>query len=108
MRIYGTFTPMKHLPPQYLVDSTTIVSMIPISITARALFAIASSFPMGWRAQGCVDGKDGYTLVLPLGLADLLSAIRQPGESFSDVILRVAADRQRLSSETALSASDAA
>ena len=82
--------------------------MIPISITTQALFAIASSFPMGWRAEGDLDGKDGYTLVLPRGVADLLSAIRQPGESFSDVILRVAADRQRLRSQTALSAADAA
>jgi hypothetical protein len=70
--------------------------MIPISITAEALVAIAKSFPMGWRAEGRVDGKGGYLLVLPRGVADLLRAIKQPGESFSDVILRVASDRQRL------------
>jgi hypothetical protein len=45
--------------------------MIPISITAKALFAIASSFPMGWRAEGSLDGTDGYTLMLPCGLAHL-------------------------------------
>jgi hypothetical protein len=28
-----------------------------------------------------------YLLILPRGVADLLRAIRQPGESFSDVIL---------------------
>jgi hypothetical protein len=82
--------------------------MIPIPITAKALFAIASSFPMGWRAEGSIDGTGGYTLMLPCGLADLLSAIRQPGETLSDVILRVASDRQRLRSERGLSASSAA
>jgi hypothetical protein len=70
--------------------------MIPISITAEALVAIAKSFPMGWRAEGRVDGRGGYLLILPRGVADLLRAIRRPGESFSDVILRVASDRQRL------------
>jgi hypothetical protein len=63
---------------------------------------------MGWRAEGSLDGTDGYTLMLPCGLAHLLSAMRQPGETFSDVILRVAADRQRLRSERALSATSAA
>ena len=48
---------------------------------------------MGWRAEGRLDGKGEYLLVLPRGTAELLRAIRQPGESFSDVILRVAADR---------------
>lgn len=70
--------------------------MIPISITAEALVAIAKSFPMGWRAEGRVDGEGGYLLILPRGVAELLRAMRQPGESFSDVILRVASDRQRL------------
>jgi hypothetical protein len=70
--------------------------MIPISITAEALVAIAQSFPMGWRAEGTLDGKGGYLLVVPRGVADLLRAIRQPGESFSDAILRVASDRRRL------------
>jgi hypothetical protein len=72
--------------------------VIPISITAEAFVAIAKSFPMGWRAEGRLDGKGGYLLVLPRGVAELLRAIRQPGESFSEVILRVAADRGRLKS----------
>ena len=72
--------------------------MIPISITAEALAAIARSFPMGWRAEGRIGGKGGYLLMLPRGVADLLRAIRQPGESFSEVIVRVALDRQRLKS----------
>jgi hypothetical protein len=70
--------------------------MIPISITAEAFLAIATSFPMGWRAEGSINGKGGYLLVLPRGVAELLRAIRQPGEGFSEVILRVAADRGRL------------
>ena len=70
--------------------------MIPISITAEAMVAIAKSFPMGWRAEDSVDGKGGCLLILPRAVADLLRAIRQPGESFSDVILKVASDRQRL------------
>jgi hypothetical protein len=70
--------------------------MIPISITAEALVAIAKSFPMGWRADGSLDGKGDYLLVLPRGVADLLRAIRQAGESSSDVILTVASDRGQL------------
>jgi hypothetical protein len=53
---------------------------------------------MGWRAEGRIDGRGGYLLVLPRGVADLLRAIRQPDESFSEVIVRVALDRQRLKS----------
>jgi hypothetical protein len=74
--------------------ATKLPPMIPISITAEAFVAIAKSFPMGWRAEGRLDGKGGYLLVLPRGVADLLRAIRQPGESFSDVILRVVSDRR--------------
>ena len=72
--------------------------MIPISITVEAFVAVAQRFPMGWRAEGGLDGKGEYLLVLPRGVADLLRAIRQPGESFSDVILRVASDRRQLNS----------
>jgi hypothetical protein len=46
--------------------------MIPISITAEALVAIAKTFPMGWRAAGSSDGKGEYRLVLPRGVADSL------------------------------------
>jgi hypothetical protein len=52
--------------------------------------------PMGWRAAGSLDGKGEYLLVLPRGVADLLRAIRQAGESSSDVILTVASDRGQL------------
>jgi hypothetical protein len=58
------------------------VPMIPISISAEALVAIAKSFPMGWHAEGSLDGKGGCLLILPLGVAELLRAIRQPGEAF--------------------------
>ena len=70
--------------------------MISICITAEAFVALAKSFPMGWHAEGSLDGKDGYFLILPRGVADLLWAIRQPGETFSDIILRVASNRQQL------------
>jgi hypothetical protein len=78
--------------------ATKLTPMIPISITAEAFVAIAKGFPMGWHAEGRLDGKGGYLLVLPRGVAELLRALRQPGESFSEVILRVAADRGRLKS----------
>ena len=73
-----------------------LLPMVPISITAEAFLAVAKSFPMGWRAEGRLDGEGGYLLILPRGVAELLRAIRQPGESFSDVILKVASDRQRM------------
>jgi hypothetical protein len=36
------------------------------------------------------DGKGGYLVTLPRGVLDRLKALRGPGESYSDVILRVA------------------
>ncbi len=36
------------------------------------------------------DGKGGYLMVLPHAILDHLTALRGPGESYSDVIIRVA------------------
>jgi hypothetical protein len=64
--------------------------MITISITAEAFAAIAATFPEEWRAEARPDEKGGYLLTLPHSVIDLLKAIRGPGESYSDVITRVA------------------
>jgi hypothetical protein len=64
--------------------------MTTISITAAASAAIEAAFPGDWSAEVRPDGKDGYLLTLPDGMIDLLSALRAPGDSYSDVILRLA------------------
>ena len=40
------------------------------------------------------DGRGGYLITLPRGVLDGLKAMRGPGESYSDVILRLARGRQ--------------
>jgi hypothetical protein len=64
--------------------------MTTISITAEASAAIKSAFPGDWRNEIHPDGKGGYLISLPDGMIDLLGAIQGPGESYSDVILRLA------------------
>jgi hypothetical protein len=36
------------------------------------------------------DGKGGYLVTLPHGVLDRLRAVRGPGDSYSNVIIRVA------------------
>jgi hypothetical protein len=63
-----------------------------ISITAEASAAIEAAFPGDWSAEVRPDGKDGYLLTLPDGMIDLLKGLRGPGQSYSDVILKLAAE----------------
>jgi hypothetical protein len=64
--------------------------VVTISVTAEALAAIAATLPAGRAADARPDGKGGYLFVLPHALLDRLKAMRGPGESYSDVILRLA------------------
>jgi hypothetical protein len=64
--------------------------MTTISITAEAYAAIEAAFPGDWSAEVRPDGKGGYLFTLPDGMFGLLRALLGPGESYSDVILRLA------------------
>ena len=68
--------------------------MVTISITAEALAAIAATLPAGREADRRPDGKGGYFITLPHGVADRLKAMRGPGQSYSDVIVALAAAGQ--------------
>ncbi len=65
--------------------------MITISITVAAYEAIKATLPPGadaWAAEP--DGRGGVRLTLDPKTLDRLTALRGPGESYSDVILRLA------------------
>jgi hypothetical protein len=65
--------------------------MIRISITVAAYKAIAATLPFG---SVCVEPEAGTkgerTIWLEPRVLDQLKALRGPGESYSDVILRLA------------------
>jgi hypothetical protein len=63
-----------------------------ITITAQAFDAIAQALPLGSSALETVRAEDGSVGVwLPRPLIAKLKALRAPGESYSSVILRIAA-----------------
>ena len=65
--------------------------MIAISITAEAYAAIKATLPEGaesWPIQP--DGLGGVRIWLEHKFVDRLRALRSPGESHSDVIIRLA------------------
>ena len=65
--------------------------MIAISITPEAYAAIRATLPEGadsWPAQP--DGRGNVRLWLERQFVDQLGQMRGPGESYSDVILRLA------------------
>jgi hypothetical protein len=63
--------------------------MITISITAAAFAVIFSTLPKGSVIEGRPDGQD-YLVTLDRHGLDRLKARRRPGETHSDVILRLA------------------
>lgn len=64
--------------------------MIRISITAAAFKAIAA-LPFGSAIfERDPDAKDEHQIWLARAVVDRLRAMRGPGESYSDVILRLA------------------
>ena len=60
------------------------------SISAEALDPMAVSLPDGREADRRPDGKGGYFITLPHGVVDQLNYLRGPGQSYGDVIIRVA------------------
>ena len=67
--------------------------MIRIAITAEAFDAIAATMPSGSvNFEAGVDDKGERYIWLPRAVVDRLCSLRGPGESYSDVILALAAD----------------
>jgi hypothetical protein len=65
--------------------------MIRLAISQAAFDAIASTLPLGSIAYEAETDANGDRLTwLPRSVADRLRALRGPGESYSDVVLRVA------------------
>src|ERR1700722_17396977 len=64
--------------------------MIRIAITQAAFDAIARTMPFGSvNFEAGVDDKGERYIWLPRAVVDRLRSLRGPGESFSDVILRL-------------------
>ena len=67
--------------------------MIRIAISQAAFDAIASTMPLGSVGYENDANELGERLIwLALNVVDRLRALRGPGESYSDVILRLAKD----------------
>jgi hypothetical protein len=65
--------------------------MIRIAISQAAFDAIASTLPLGSVGYEAEVGANGERLIwLAPNMIDRLHALRGPGESYSDVILRLA------------------
>jgi hypothetical protein len=70
--------------------------MIAITITGNAYAAIASTLPSGPPIEREISlDREDYRIWLPRAFVERLRALRSPGESFSDVILRLAEDERR-------------
>ena len=66
--------------------------MIRIAITAEAFVAIARTLPLGSVGYENKTNERGERLIwLDRAVVDRLRALRGPRESYSDVILRIAA-----------------
>ena len=69
--------------------------MVRIAITQAAFDAIARTMPFGSvNFEAGVDDKGERYVWLPRAVVERLWALRGPGESFSDVILRMAKDER--------------
>jgi hypothetical protein len=56
----------------------------------RALAAIAATLPDNREAERRPDGKGAYFVTLPHDVLYKLNYLREPGKSYSDVILTLA------------------
>ena len=66
--------------------------MVRIAISDVAFCSLVSTLPLGSGAYEAEIDPGGDRLIwLPLRVVDRLSALRGPGDSFSDVILKLAA-----------------
>jgi hypothetical protein len=70
--------------------------MIGVTISGKAYAAIAPTLPAGSAAEKEIDPGLEYRLWLPLDVVTRLRALRKPGETFSDVILRLGDRRSHL------------
>jgi predicted CopG family antitoxin len=68
--------------------------MATISISAEAYLAIVATMPEG-SYTALRDDRGGYAIILDRMVLDHLKAMRAPGESYSDVILRLAVYNKR-------------
>ena len=68
--------------------------MVTISISAEALDAIEATLPENREADRRPDGKGAYFVTLRRDVLDKLNYLRAPGESYSDVILKLAGERR--------------
>ena len=67
--------------------------MVRIAISQAAFDAIAATMPFGSvNFEAGVDDNGERYIWLPRAVVDRLRSLRGPGESYSDVILAVAAD----------------
>jgi hypothetical protein len=64
--------------------------MATISITPAAFAAVASILPRGSTVTVRADDDEGYLVTLDRRALDWLRAKQRPGESYSDVIVRLA------------------
>ncbi len=66
--------------------------MIRIAVTQAAFEAIAATLPLGSVSyDNAVNERGEHYVWVPPNVVDRLRAQRRPGESYSDVILRIAA-----------------
>jgi hypothetical protein len=63
--------------------------VVTISVSTTAFYAIASTLPKGSTVDGRPDSNGGYLVTLERRVLDRLAAMRRPGESYSDMILRL-------------------
>jgi hypothetical protein len=69
--------------------------MVRIAISVEAFEAIARTLPFGSMSFENKTDQHGQRLIwLDRAVVDRLRSLRGPGESFSDVILRIVADAE--------------
>jgi hypothetical protein len=59
----------------------------------RSLAAIEATLPDGREADRRPDGKGGYFIRLPHGVVDRLDAMREPDQTYNDLICRLRSTR---------------
>jgi hypothetical protein len=64
--------------------------MIGITVSGKAFAAIAATLPAGSGVEPEIVLDREYCVWLPRDVVNRLRALREPGESFSQVILRLA------------------
>jgi hypothetical protein len=64
--------------------------MVTIAITPEAFAIIVAALPHGCKVELRPDGYGGYVVTLPKRRPRSAQSPARPGESYSDVIIRVA------------------